>query len=208
MSVINNHVKTKFEKQIGNGTVNNYYSPFYWYYKYGYGGFIYTKEELGISRPVNIKGIRLEYGRNDPANAKTALNQNIYLGQVNQDEFGSNVRNGMYQDPAAGWEATNIQAVKSNFAMSISSGTAFKEFLFDDYYNYDPSSTTHPHLLVYWKNRWGAFENGSLSPWVETQSTGKFDVYYDYSDYTSMTDADAGTRSSTGKPNIQLIIEV
>lgn len=206
--LLNNHIKTKFEKSIGNGTTNNIYLPFWWYYKYGYSAMIYTKEELGLSRAVNIKGIRLFYNRNDPQNAKTATNQYCYLGQVNSTEFASNVRNGMYQDPAAGWSTTNITEVKGNFAVSISSGTSTKEILFDNYYTYDPASSTHPHLLIYWKNRWGEYETGSQSPSTYTEGNSLFNSYYDTSDYTTMTDADAGTRSSTGRPNIELIIEV
>ena len=208
MSIVNNHIITKFEKTIGNGTTNNVYLPFYWYYNYSYGAMIYTKQELGLSRAVNIKGIRFQYGRNDPTNAKTALHQYCYLGQVNSDEFAINVRNGMYQNPYAGWETTNIIEVKSNFSVNVPSGSTTIEFLFDNYYRYNPESSTHPHLLVYWKSRWTAFESGSTSPWTESQANGKFNSYYDYDDLTSMTDADAGTRASTGRPNIELIIEV
>lgn len=206
--IVNNHIKTKFEKTIGNGTTNSLNLPLNWFYRYSYGAMIYTKEELGVGAPVWIKGIRFQYNRNDQSNAKVAQNQTCYLGQVNSDEFASNVRNGMYQNPPAGWEAIYTLPVKSNFSVSIPSGSSTQEFLFDYDYRYDPSITTHPHLLVYWKSRWGDYEYGSQSPWTECEPNGKFNSYYDYDDSTSMTDAVAGTRASTGRPNIEFIIEV
>tara|TARA_R110000803_G_scaffold5757_2_gene19002 strand:+ start:4852 stop:5487 length:636 start_codon:yes stop_codon:yes gene_type:complete len=211
--MLNNHIQTKFEKDIGNGTVSNDEFPFDWFYNYGYGATIYTREALGLCGKVRVKGLRFEFTRTDQTSAEIFTDQHLYLGQCDQDEFKTNVRNGMYQNPynanpGDGWLAINILPVKLNFTIDIPQGTAYHEILFDDYYEYDPNKPGYPNLLVYWKNRRGNYEGLRGTPYVNCQSTGKFDTYYDNSDYLSMTDATAGTRDSTGRPNIELIIEV
>ena len=209
--IVNNHIKTKFEKSIGNGTTGSYFLPFYWFYKYGYFAQIYSKQELGVGAPVWIKGIRLEQGRiSDGQTIRTALNQNIKLGQVNSVEFGTGVRNDM-TSLDANWSSSNIQPCKTNFSVYIPvSGQSFRDYMFDTPYRYDPTSTDE-HLVLLWENRWGVYEDGSLNPRANGTPDGLYNVLYDYQDPSMPNSFDIGTRTNSSawaRTNIQLIFEV
>ena len=207
MSVINDHSITKFEKSIGTGTTNRPEYPCYFFYDYGYFAFIYLRSELGIGAKCNISGIRFEMDATD--SPQTNINQTLKLAQVSGNQFEINIRNDMTQSPAAGWSATNITTVKTNFTWSITSNTQqYYEILFDTPFKYDGSISTHPNLLVIWENRDGSYLGGSTSPWSECFTDGTFRSYYDYQDNTMPNSTDYGTRASNGIPNIELIFEV
>ena len=209
MMLVNNHIKTKFEKQVGTGTTGQTELPFYWYYEYGYFAQIYTKQELGVGSPVWIKGIRCEQGRiSDGQTVKTATNQNIKLGQVNNIEFGSGIRNDM-SSLDAGWSASNIQACKTNFSVYIPvSNQSFRDYIFDTPYRYDPT-TTDEHLVLLWDNRWGDYENGSLNPKGNGTPDSLYNVCYDRQDNSMPNSFDIATRTRNfARTNIQLLFEV
>jgi len=207
MTLINKNIITKFDRGIGSGTTNRPEYPCYFFYDYGYFAFIYLQSELGIGYKCNITGIRFEMDATDAT--QTVNNQTLKLAQVSGNQFDINIRNDMTQSPAAGWSATNITTVKSNFTWSITSNTQqFYEILFDTPFKYDGSISSHPNLLVIWENRDGTYLSGSQSPWAECFTDGTFRSYYDYQDSSMPNSTDYGTRASTGTPNIELIFEV
>jgi hypothetical protein len=207
MSVINGHIKTKFEKSIGSGSTDRPEYPCYFWYDYGYFAQIYSQTELGIGAPVWIKGVRFRMDEN--TGQESANNQTLKLGQVNQVEFKSNVRNDMIQSPFVDFSTSNITTVKSNFTWTIFNiGAVWKEIIFDTPFRYDPT-ITNKHLLLVWENRDGSYSSGSGSPWSECSTSGSLArSYYDYQDNSMPPTTDYGTADSTGRPNAQFIFEV
>jgi len=208
MAFFNKHIKTKFEKTIGTGTILQYEYPVYFYYEYGYFAHIYTKEELGIGGPVWITGVRFDMvGESIQDEAMT--NQTLKLGQVNSNEFATNVRNNMIQNPSAGWVCSNLTTVKSNFTFSVPEDyNGWIEIDFDTHFQFNPLSS-ESNLLLLWENRHDDYFSYSTRPASKSStSNGLFRSYYDYQDITMPPETDAGTRDSTGRPNIQLIFEV
>ena len=207
MSVINNHIKTAFEKEIGTGTINQPEYPMYFFYDYGYFAQIYSQAELGIGAPVWIKGVR--FRMDETGGEESVVNQTLKLGQVNQVEFKSNVRNDMTQVPFTDFSTSNITTVKSNFTWTVFNiGAVWKTITFDTPFRYDPT-ITNKHLLLVWENRDGSYTSGSTSPWSESSTSGSLTrSYYDYQDNTMPNTTDYGTADSTGRPNAQFIFEV
>ena len=208
MAFFNKHIKTKFEKTIGTGTILQEEYPVYFYYEYGYFAHIYTKEELGIGAPIWITGVRFDMvGESIQDEAMT--NQTLKLGQVNSNEFATNVRNNMIQNPSAGWVCSNLTTVKSNFTFSVPEDyNGWIEIDFDTHFQFNPLSS-ESNLLLLWENRHDDYFSYSTRPASKSStSNGLFRSYYDYQDITMPPETDAGTRDSTGRPNIQLIFEV
>ena len=207
MSVINNHIKTNFENEIGTGAGHAPKYPCYFYYDFGFFAQIYSDTELGIGAPVWIKGVRFEMYE---AGAQESVNnQTLKLGQVNQVEFKSNVRNDMTQSPFVDFSTSNITTVKSSFTWTIPPTTVafWKEIIFDTPFRYDPT-IANSHLLLVWENRDGSYTTGSTSPWSVVSSNSTYRSYYDYQDNSMPPTTDYGTRDSTGRPNAQFIFEV
>ena len=207
MAVINNHIKTKFEKEIGTGTINLEKFPMYFFYDYGYFAQIYSTDELKIGAPVWIKGVRFRMDEN--TGQESANNQTLKLRQVNQIEFKSNVRNDMTQVPFVDFSTSKITTVKSNFTWTVFNiGAVWKEIIFDTPFRYDPT-ITNKHLLLIWENRDGSYTSGSNSPWSEGDTLiAFFRSYYDYKDGSMPTSTQYGTRDNTGRSNAQFIFEV
>jgi len=208
MAVVNKQIKTKFEKTIGTGTILQEEYPVYFYYEYGYFAHIYTKEELGIGAPIWITGVRFDMvGEGIQDEAMT--NQTLKLGQVNSNQFATNVRNNMVQNPSAGWVCSNLTTVKSNFTFSVPEDyNGWIEINFDTHFQFNPLSS-ESHLLLLWENRHDDYFSYSTRPAARSSTSGGlFRSYYDYQDITMPPATDAGTRDSTGRPNIQLIFEV
>ena len=208
MAFFNKHIKTKFEKTIGTGTILQEEYPVYFYYEYGYFAHIYTKEELGIGAPIWITGVRFDIV-GDSVQDEAMTNQTLKLGQVNSNEFATNVRNNMIQNPSAGWVCSNLTTVKSNFTFSVpEDNNGWIEIDFDTHFQFNPLSS-ESNLLLLWENRHGDYFSYSTRPASKSStSNGLFRSYYDYQDITMPPETDAGTRDSTGRPNIQLIFEV
>ena len=208
MSVINNHIVSEFEKTIGTGVVEEPIYPCYMYYDFGYFAQIYTKEELGIGQPIWITGIRFNMFGNAVAD-KTVINQTLKLGQVNSNEFATNIQNGMIQQPFAGWSVSNLTTVKSNFIWTVPEDyDDWLEIPLDTPFQYDPT-IVDSNLLVLWENRDGSYLTGASTPYSKCSTSGSlFRSYYDYQDGSMPLITDYGTRDSTGRPNIQLVIKV
>jgi hypothetical protein len=208
MAFFNKHIKTKFEKTIGTGTILQEEYPVYFYYEYGYFAHIYTKEELGIGAPIWITGVRFDIV-GDSVQDEAMTNQTLKLGQVNSNEFATNVRNNMIQNPSAGWVCSNLTTVKSNFTFSVPEDyNGWIEIDFDTHFQFNPLSS-ESNLLLLWENRHDDYFSYSTRPASKSStSNGLFRSYYDYQDITMPPETDAGTRDSTGRPNIQLIFEV
>lgn len=208
MAFFNKHIKTKFEKTIGAGTILQEEYPVYFYYEYGYFAHIYTKEELGIGGPIWITGVRFDMV-GDSVQNEAMTKQTLKLGQVNSNEFATNVRNNMIQNPSAGWVCSNLTTVKSNFTFSVPEDyNGWIEIDFDTHFQFNPLSS-ESHLLLLWENRHDSYFSYSTRPAAKcSTSGGLFRSYYDYQDITMPPATDAGTRDSTGRPNIQLIFEV
>ena len=102
MSFVNSHNKSGFEKTLGNGTAQNSLYPGYMYYDYEYFAHIYSKIEIGIGSNVWITGIKFHMV-GDALDTKTSVNQTLKLGQVNVEEFDTNIQNSMIQQPFAGF---------------------------------------------------------------------------------------------------------
>lgn len=206
MSVINNSIVSKFEKNIGLGTSTRAFYPAYMFYEYGYFAFIYSKLELGAGQPVWITGIRFNMV-GDAVITKTIANQTLKMGQVNSTEFATNIQNGMIQQPFSGWSASNISIVKSNFVWSVpEDNNGWIEIPLDTPYQYDPTNA-NSNLLVVWENRHGTYYSGNTTPAARI-TNGGFRSYYDYQDNSMPLVTDYGTRDSVGRPNIQLVIKV
>ena len=208
MAFFNKHIKTKFEKTIGTGTILQEEYPVYFYYEYGYFAHIYTKEELGIGAPIWITGVRFDIV-GDSVQDEAMTNQTLKLGQVNSNESATNVRNNMIQNPSAGWVCSNLTTVKSNFTFSVPEDyNGWIEIDFDTHFQFNPLSS-ESNLLLLWENRHDDYFSYSTRPASKSStSNGLFRSYYDYQDITMPPETDAGTRDSTGRPNIQLIFEV
>ena len=208
MAFFNKHIKTKFEKTIGTGTILQEEYPVYFYYEYGYFAHIYTKEELGIGAPIWITGVRFDIV-GDSVQDEAMTNQTLKLGQVNSNEFATNVRNNMIQNPSAGWVCSNLTTVKSNFTFSVpEDNNGWIEIDFDTHFQFNPLSS-ESNLLLLWENRHDDYFSYSTRPAAKSSTSGGlFRSYYDYQDITMPPETDAGTRDSTGRPNIQLIFEV
>jgi len=209
MSVINGHIKSKFEKTIGTGTINKPEYPSYFFFDFGYFAYIYKKSELGLGKSVNITGIRFQM--NESGGTETMSSQTLKIGQVNQEQFDINIRNDMIQLPLqpVPWIANNITTVKNNFTWTVlNSPPVWTEIIFDTPFVYNPNDATYPNLLVVWENNYGNYTSGSTSPWSECFTDGTFRSYYDYQDNTMPPTTAYGTRDSSGTPNIQLICSV
>jgi hypothetical protein len=205
--LVNHSIVSAFEKTVGEGTTKIATQPIYTYYDYGYFGNIYTAEELGVGGPVWITGIR--YDMNNTSNATyTSNNQTMKMGHCNKPEFLSNVRNTFQQVPLAtdGFTSTGITAVKTNFSWVTTSEDKWYELLLDTPFQYNPALG---NLLIIWENKDESYINGTSSnPTSNCSTNGTFRTYYDYDDGSMPAEGDAGTRLSTGRPNIQLMISV
>ena len=208
MSVINDHIKSKFEKTIGTGTISQSKYPTYEYYDYGYFGQIYTNLELGVGQPVWITGVRFHMV-GDSVDDKTSVNQTLKLGQVNSSEFATNIQNGMIQQPFAGWSVSNLTTVKSNFIWTvIEDYNDWLEITLDTPFQYDPT-ISNSNLLLLWENRDGSYLSNSLTPSSKCSTSGSlYRSYYSFSDGSMPSITAYGTRDNTGRPNIELIIKV
>ena len=202
-------VKNELDVEIGTGTIQQPEYPSYFFYDYGYFGQIYTSVEVGVSQPVTITAIRFDMG--ESGGAETMNNQTLKLGQVNQEQFDINIRNDFTQVPLQPipWLSSNIQTVKSNFTWTVpNTGQGWIEIQLDTPYLYDPS-ITNGNLLIIWENNDGSYTTGSTSPWALSSTSGLlFRSYYDYQDNSMPALTAYGTRDNTGRPNIQLIINV
>ena len=202
-------VKNQIESEIGTGTIQQPEYPSYFYYDYGYFGQIYTAAEVGVSQPVTITAIRFNMG--ESGGSETMNNQTLKFGQVNQDQFDSNIRNDFTQVPLqpVPWLTSNKQTVKSNFTWTVpNNGLQWIEIQLDIPYLYDPTGT-NSNLLIIWENNDGSYTNGSTSPWALSSTSGSlFRSYYDYQDNSLPDLTSYGTRDNTGRPNIQLILNV
>jgi len=199
------------EVEIGNGSIQQPGYPSYFYYDFGYFGQIYKASEIGVSQPITITAVRFNMG--ESGGAETMNNQTLKLGQVNQDQFDINIRNDFTQVPLqpVPWLSSNITTVKSNFTWTVpNTGQGWIEIQLDTPYLYDPTGTNE-NLLLIWENRDGSYEFGANSPWALSStvlSGGTFRSYNDYQDFTMPPLTSYGTRDSSGRPNIQLIIKV
>lgn len=201
-------VKNELDVEIGTGTIQQPEYPSYFYYDYGYFGQIYTAVEIGVSQPVTITAIRFNMG--ESGGAETMVNQTLKLGQVNQEQFDINIRNDFTQVPLqpVPWLSSNIQTVKTNFTWTVpNNGPPWLELQLDTPYLYDPT-ITNGNLLLIWENNDGSYTSGSTSPWALCSTNGLFRSYYDYQDFSLPALIAYGTRDNTGRPNIQLIINV
>ena len=202
-------VKNELDVEIGTGTIQRPEYPSYFYYDYGYFGQIYTAAEIGVSQPITITAIRFDMG--ESGGAETMNNQTLKLGQVNQDQFDINIQNNFTQVPLqpVPWLSSNIQTVKSNFTWTVpNTGQGVIEIQLDTPYLYDPNSS-NSNLLLIWENRDGSYTTGSTSPWSLCSTSGiLFRSYYDYQDNSMPALTAYGTRDSSGRPNIQLILNV
>ena len=204
---------TPTDVTIGTGLNNDALYPMYAFYDYGYFAHIYLKSELNLTSTVNITGVRFQMSCSDAP--QNSFNQTLKLGQVNKDEFLSNIRNNMTQSPLPtdAWVANNITTVKSNFSWSFpsdisSSNPQWKEVTFDTSFSYNPNDSTYPNILVMWENRDGSYLSGAASPSAKcfVPSGGAFRSYYDYQDNSMPPTTDYGTRDNTNTPNIQFVI--
>jgi hypothetical protein len=202
-------VKNELDVEIGTGTIQQPEYPSYFFYDYGYFGQIYTSVEVGVSQPVTITAIRFDMG--ESGGAETMFNQTLKLGQVNQEQFDINIRNDFTQVPLqpVPWLSSNITTVKSNFTWTVpNTGQNWIEIQLDTPYLYDPT-ITNGNLLLIWENRDGSYTSGSTSPWALSSSSGVlFRSYFDYQDNSMPLTTSYGTRDNTGRPNIELIINV
>ena len=202
-------VKNELDVEIGTGTIQQPEYPSYFWYDFGFFGQIYTAVEVGVSQPITITAIRFNMG--ESGGVETMNNQTLKLGQVNQDQFDINIRNDFTQVPLQPipWLSSNIQTVKSNFTWSVPNiGQDWIEIQLDTPYLYDPT-ITNSNLLVIWENRDGSYTGGSTSPWSLSSTSGLlFRSYYDYQDNSIPALTAYGTRDNTGRPNIQLILNV
>jgi hypothetical protein len=202
-------VKNELDVEIGTGTIQQPEYPSYFFYDYGFFGQIYTAAEIGVSQPVTISAIRFNMG--ESGGAETMVNQTLKLGQVNQDQFDINIQNNFTQVPLqpVPWLSSNITTVKSNFTWTVpNTGQGWLEIQLDTPYLYDPTGT-NGNLLLIWENRDGSYTSGSTSPWSLSSTSGiLFRSYYDYQDNSMPSLISYGTRDSSGRPNIQLILNV
>ena len=139
--LINQSIKSKFDRTIGTGTTTVAYQPMYVYYDYGYFGNIYTPTELSVGLPVWITGIRIRMLSNG---SYSSDRQTLKLGYCNKEEFDINVRNTFQQVPltTGGFTSTGITNVKNNFNWAIVSSDEngrWIEINFDTPFNYDPT---------------------------------------------------------------------
>ena len=208
MSVINNDIVSRFDKTIGTGTTNQPEYPMYKYYDFGYFGQIYTNIELGVGRPVWITRIDFHMV-GDAAINKTSFNQTLKLGQCNQNEFKTNVRNNFTQSPFVDFSTSNIQTVRSNFTWTVPED--YNDWLgvvFTTPYLYDPTDS-NSNLLVIWENRDGSYLTGASTPYSKCSTSGSLNrSYYDYQDNSMPNTTDYGTRDSTGRPNMKIFFDV
>jgi hypothetical protein len=202
-------VKNQIEPEIGTGTIQQPEYPSYFFYDYGYFGQIYTAAEVGVSQAVTITAIRFNMG--ESGGAETMSNQTLKFAQVNQDQFDINIRNDFTQVPLqpVPWLTSNKQTVKSNFTWTVpNNGPPWIEIQLDTPYLYDPNSS-NSNLLIIWENNDGSYTSGSASPWALSATNGLlFRSYYDYQDNSMPALTAYGTRDNTGRPNIQLILNV
>jgi hypothetical protein len=202
-------VKNELDVEIGTGTIQQPEYPSYFYYDYGYFGQIYTSAEVGVSQPVTITAIRFNMG--ESGGAETMLNQTLKFAQCNKNQFEINIRNDFTQVPLQPdpWLSSNIQTVKSNFTWTVpNNGAPWIEIQLDTPYLYDPT-VTNSNLLIIWENRDGSYTSGANSPWSLCSTSGSlFRSYYDYQDISMPPLTAYGTRDNTGRPNIQLILNV
>ena len=176
-------VKNELDVQIGTGTIQKPEYPSYFYYDYGYFGFLYTSLEIGVSQPVTIKAIRFNMG--ESSGAETMSNQTVKFAQCNKNQFEINIRNDFTQVPLqpSPWLTSNKQTVKSNFTWTVpNNGPPWIEIQLDTPYLYDPNSS-NSNLLIIWENNDGSYTSGSASPWSVCSTSGSlFRSYYDYQD--------------------------
>lgn len=210
MSLISNHIVSRYDKTIGTGTTNQSKYPIYEYYDYGYFGQIYTNLELGVSRPVWITRIDFHMV-GDAVYDKSSINQTLKLGQCNQNQFDINIRNDFTQSPlqSTPWLSSNIQTVRSNFTWTIPEDyNDWLGIVFTTPYLYDPTDS-NSNLLVIWENRDGSYLSGSSTPYSECSTSGNlFRSYYDYQDNSMPNTTDYGTRDNTGRPNMKIFFDV
>jgi hypothetical protein len=203
-------VKNQIDVEIGTGTITEAIYPTYMYYDFGYFGQIYTAAEVGVSQPVTISAIRFNMN-GDASVDKSCNNQTLKLGQVNQDQFDINIQNNFTQVPLqpVPWLSSNIQTVKNNFTWTVLEDTNdWVEIQLDTPYLYDPT-ITNSNLLVIWENRDGSYLTGATTPSSECSSSGVlFRSYRDFQDNSMPASTAYGDRDSTGRPNIQLILNV
>lgn len=208
MSVINNHIVSKFDKTIGTGTTNQKEYPIYEFYDYGYFGQIYTALELGVGVPIWITRIDFHMV-GDSVTDKSSINQTLKLGQCNQVEFKSNVRNNFTQNPFVDFSTSNITTVKSNFTWTVPEDyNDWLGVIFTTPFLYDPTDS-NSNLIVIWENRDGSYISGSGTPYSEASTSGSLSrSYYDYADNNMPPTTDAGTADSTGRPNMKIFFAV
>jgi hypothetical protein len=206
--LVNHSIVSAFEKTVGVGLTNIATQPMYSYYDFGYFGNIYTAEELGIGGSVWITGIRY-YMNNTGGAIYVSDNQTIKMGHCNKPEFLSNVRNNFTQvplDSANPFTSNGITPVKSNFSWTITSSDQWYELVLDTPFQYNPALG---NLLIIWENRDGGYILGTSSnPSSYCSTNGSYRTYYDYQDNSMPDEGDAGTRLSTGRPNVQFMISV
>jgi hypothetical protein len=216
MPVVNSYIfkQEPYTITVGDGVNDEPKYPMYPFYDYGYFAYVYLKSELNLTSTVNITGIRFQMKCSDAP--QNSVNQTLKLGQVNKDEFLSDIRNDMTQSPLPTdpWVANNITTVKSNFSWSFPNNIEtfqWKEVTFDTPFSYNPNDSTYPNILVIWENRDGSFLPGGLTPSAQcftpnNPSGAAYRSYYVYQDESMPLSTGYGTRDITNTPNIQFII--
>lgn len=208
--LINKSIKNIFDKKIGIGILTVPIQPTYFWYDFGYFGNIYTSTELAVASPVFITGIRYNIRNNTP-NSFSCNNQTIKLGYCNQPVFLSNVNNNFEQiplgNPPNNFISTNITIVISSFTWTIiNTAQAWYEIIFNVPFQYNPNLG---NLLVIWEGRDGTFINGtSANPTSVSSSNGTPNSYSFFADGSMPNPLDTGTSSSSGRPNVELILKI
>ena len=205
--LINNIINNVFETTIGDGTILIPYFPTYIHYDYGYFGYIYTKTEIGVVRPVWINGIKFNIINKDKKYIFN--NQKIKVGYCNQTEFSNDVRNNFTQDPLSPTKpfiTSGITTVNNIFNWVTDTDNTWYEVMFDVPFLYDPLKG---NLIVIWENRNGTyFEGTANNPNSKCTTNNTYNSYYIYTDNHMPPVDERGNISKEGRPNIKLILSV
>ena len=165
-------------KEIGTGTGDEKYVPFYGFYDYGWSKIIYTQSEIGEA--ITIDKIAFDVS-NDPS-SYTTDDQRIYMAHTTDSTFAD----GSKPDPST---------MNEVYTGSITwDGSGWHEITLGTSFTY----TNADNLLIYYENRDGSYKYG-YPIWHYTSKSNR--AAYKYADNTFPTGS--GTVSDK-VPNVRL----
>ena len=169
---------------IGEGTVQNYYTPFGNYWKYSTSASIYTRDEIGQSGWINK--ISFNCGTSSSLDCSSIK---VYMVNTSKSVFSS----------STDWE-TSANLVYSGYG-TIGTSTGWYDINLNPSFYYSNSTGNLMVIVVKQSSSW----NGTQT-WLHTTTSGNTSLYRSSdsnSNYSSITSTIEGALT-TQRPNIKL----